>query len=326
MCINNRHKKMIEKTGCGFRQNIYPTNMQKCVKNCAENFNNSICESEYFSSLKGKNLSYVNFCGGISGGGDKISESERKEIKAVLRNCRYTKLPAILNYEDIKITKTENENGAELIIEGFDTPDTDTMNGICGELAPKALQKLNETLGDKLLFTLVDGYSIKYDMMHNFIVAFKNTPENKARLENASGISRKDFKNAIVIDPSFNLIADADENGNFEEYLLFSLLKSADEINTKEFPLNESGKTGEMPLGYVEELIPEIKNEYPANALLFFGLSYGADDKTKRANFYLCKDESGVDYDCVNDVIEALPKEHIIRKFADKIKFELTKI
>jgi hypothetical protein len=200
------------------------------------------------------------------------------------------------------------------------------MNGICGELAPKALEKLNETLGDKLLFTIVDGYSTKYDMMHNFIVAFKNTPENKTKLEDAFNISRKDFKNAIVIDPSFNLIANADENGNFEEYLIFSLLKSGEEINTNEFLLDETGETAQIPLGYVRELIPEIQDEYPDNALLFFGLSYGADDETKRANFYLCKDEGGADYDCANDVIEALPKEHVMRKFADKIKSELIKV
>ena len=349
-------------------QNFKNNNLSNkdCFKSTASN--NQIIKNNHFNSLRGIKFSPLMFGAKVEQVSQKFGTEERAEIQEVLDNCRYTKLPAILNPENITITENKNS----FIVEGFNTPDNEHINGICEELSSKAINFLNKKMKGKGLFALVTGQCPNYTMQHSFIIGFKDTPENREKYEKITGnykiladeviplqqdlmnpekLSDPDFieqiqqmiakgqslvhnpedlKDAIIIDPSFGIIVDPDNQGKFKGYQIDSIHKSENsfEINESpfEFPIEPfDNRSKDTVLGYIKEITPELKSKYPESALLFMAFQKASDSKPADVLFYVIESQDELFPTQIENFEKDLPEDHYFRKFTNKIREELRK-
>lgn len=328
---------------------------------------NKTHKNQHFDTLKGQKLSLLMFNGNISSRdtAQTIGIKEIKAIQEVLESCRYTKLPAMLEPEKIQITQTSNG----LNISNFDTPDTEFINGVCGELAPKVIKKLEEKCDEKLLLGYATGMCQKYNMRHAFIIALKNTPENKETFETivnnykiitemilpmyedltkpektsdpafiekmqevmkqAQKLVHKpvDLKNAIIIDPSFGVIINPDNDFNFEGYYIQTINKLANAVKIDTWAYEPfSNESEKIPIGYLKNIAPELLKNYSDKSLLFMAIKMGTEAKDSNVCIYVAKDENDINPERILEIESKLTNDNPLKNFIKVIKAKLQSI
>lgn len=172
-------------------------------------------------------LNNINFKGKVLA--PSFDVKDIKIIQNLLSKCRYGKKDLIYgDISHIKLHKTDSG----IAIENFYTHDNNTngeITGICEELTYKLGKRLEKLFGDKYIFFAIDGSNKEFPDAHTHLAIFKNTHDNKLKIDNITHKQTEYLKRLTEINHEINQINQGFANSQiYQDYHS----KMLDMINT----------------------------------------------------------------------------------------------
>jgi len=337
-----------------YSKNIYNERygVQKCSpgKFFDENTRQQYANTNITPSMLGLKINRPSFDAGI-----RESEFPKKDVKIIqnlLKKCKYGYIQAIRDPSKINVEFENNNLCKKYILHNFQSVNDgdDEFNGVCYELSHAVGKRLQEQFRDKYIIVGINGYDKEYHMSHTYLLMLKGNSENRstvsryfedveniramaqeidfsakenrhsrAEAKNKILISPSKFKNALLIDPSFNIIKEFDDNSIDKKYS-HNILAPLDALNIpdKKYSVMEGDFWGpiEIPIGFIKDIAPELSFKYGKNSLLFIGLEESGNKLD--ATLYVIEQDGGPDR--YISVEKHLNKKNPLIKFLDKVR------